>query len=133
MADHSHHGADPGSSGSHHDHGHGQGEAHGHDQHAGHGESMFRDRFWLSLAFTLLVVFFSDMVQEWFGYRAPEFPGSEWVAPVLGTAVFIYGGAPFIRGAIGEIRARQPGMRLRLRVAMTVALGASVGNTFGAL
>ena len=133
MADHSHHGADPGSSGSHHDHGHGQGEAHGHDQHAGHGESMFRDRFWLSLAFTLLVVFFSDMVQEWFGYRAPEFPGSEWVAPVLGTAVFIYGGAPFIRGAIDEIRARQPGMMLLIGMAITVAFGASVATTFGLL
>ncbi|MFO7293823.1 MAG: copper-translocating P-type ATPase [Actinomycetes bacterium] len=133
MADHSHHGADPGSSGSHHDHGHGQGEAHGHDQHAGHGESMFRDRFWLSLAFTLLVVFFSDMVQEWFGYRAPEFPGSEWVAPVLGTAVFIYGGAPFIRGAIAEIRARQPGMMLLIGMAITVAFGASVATTFGLL
>lgn len=133
MADHSHHGADPGSSGSHHDHGHGQGEAHGHDQHAGHGESMFRDRFWLSLAFTLLVVFFSDMVQEWFGYRAPEFPGSEWVAPVLGTAVFIYGGAPFIRGAIAEIRARQPGMMLLIGMAITVAFGASLATTFGLL
>src|SRR5690606_12446018 len=133
MADHSHHGADPGSSGSHHDHGHGQGEAHGHDQHAGHGESMFRDRFWLSLAFTLLVVFFSDMVQAWFGYRAPEFPGSGWVAPVLGTAVFIYGGAPFIRGAIAEIRARQPGMMLLIGMAITVAFGASVATTFGLL
>jgi len=94
---------------------------------------MFRDRFWLSLAFTLLVVFFSDMVQEWFGYRAPEFPGSEWVAPVLGTAVFIYGGAPFIRGAIAEIRARQPGMMLLIGMAITVAFGASVATTFGLL
>ena len=53
---------------------------------------MFRDRFWLSLALTIPIVFYSPMIQEWFGYTAPGFPGSEWVAPVLGTVIFIYGG-----------------------------------------
>src|SRR5690606_17161508 len=98
----------------------------GHDEHAGHGVAMFRDRFWLSLLLTLVVVFFSEMVQEWFGYTAPEFPGSDWVAPVLGTVVFVYGGAPFIQGAVSEIRARQPGMMLLIGMAISVAFGASL-------
>lgn len=46
---------------------------------------MFRDRFWLSLALTFPVFSSSEMIQEWFGYTAPTFSGSGWVAPVLGT------------------------------------------------
>jgi Cu2+-exporting ATPase len=119
---------------SHHDpssdhHGH---DAHaGHDKHAGHSVAMFRDRFWLSLLLTLPVVFYSEMIQEWFGYTAPTFPGSEWVAPVLGTIIFFYGGSPFLKGAVQEARDRQPGMMLLIGMAITVAFLASVATTLG--
>jgi Cu2+-exporting ATPase len=92
---------------------------------------MFRDRFWLSLLLTLPVVFFSEMIQEWFGYTAPTFPGSEWVAPVLGTVIFVYGGSPFLKGAVGELRDRQPGMMLLIGMAIVVAFVASAATTFG--
>jgi Cu2+-exporting ATPase len=92
---------------------------------------MFRDRFWLSLLLTLPVVFFSEMIQEWFGYTAPTFPGSEWVAPVLGTVIFVYGGSPFLKGAVGEIRDRQPGMMLLIGMAIVVAFAASAATTLG--
>ena len=46
------------------------------DQHAGHSPEMFRDKFWLSLGLTVLVVFWSAHIQELLGYRAPAFPGS---------------------------------------------------------
>lgn len=51
------------------------GNAHegGHDKHAGHTVAMFRDRFWISLLLTVPVVYFSPMVQEWFGYTARPF------------------------------------------------------------
>jgi Cu2+-exporting ATPase len=92
---------------------------------------MFRDRFWLSLLLTLPVVFYSEMIQEWFGYTAPTFPGSEWVAPVLGTIIFFYGGSPFLKGAVQEARDRQPGMMLLIGMAITVAFLASVATTLG--
>jgi Cu2+-exporting ATPase len=92
---------------------------------------MFRDRFWLSLLLTLPVVFYSEMIQEWFGYTAPRFPGSEWVAPVLGTIIFFYGGSPFLKGAVQEARDRQPGMMLLIGMAITVAFVASVATTLG--
>ncbi len=92
---------------------------------------MFRDRFWLSLALTIPIVFYSPMIQEWFGYTAPAFPGSEWVAPVLGTVIFIYGGMPFLRGAVQEVRDRQPGMMLLIGMAITVAYLASLATTIG--
>jgi P-type Cu2+ transporter len=92
---------------------------------------MFRDRFWLSLALTIPVVLYSDMIQEWFGYTAPPFPGSQWIPPVLGTVIFVYGGSPFLKGAVQEARDRQPGMMLLIGMAITVAFAASAATTLG--
>jgi P-type Cu2+ transporter len=114
--------------------GHGQ---HGGHQapggHAGHGDhaAQFRDRFWLSLALTVPVVAYSEMVQEWLGFTPPAFPGSAWVAPVLGTVVFLYGGRPFLEGGLAEARARQPGMMLLISLAILVGFGASAASALG--
>ena len=104
-----------------------------HDQHEGHGDhaAQFRDRFWLSLALTVPVVAYSEMVQEWLGFTPPQFPGSEWVAPVLGTTVFLYGGWPFLQGGLAEARARQPGMMLLISLAILVGFGASAASALG--
>ena len=109
-------------------------EDHGqaHDHHAGHDPAQFRDRFWITLALSVPVVFFSVMFQDLLGYTAPEFPGSEWIPPVLGTVIFIYGGQPFLTGAYHEARSRQPGMMLLIGLAITVAFGASLATEFGA-
>ena len=102
-----------------------------HDRHAGHSVAMFRDKFWLSLALTIPVIFWSSDVQRWLGYRAPSFPGSNLIAPVLGTVVFVYGGLVFIRGAWNELAAHQPGMMTLISLAITVAFGTSLAATFG--
>jgi Cu2+-exporting ATPase len=108
----------------------------GHGQHPGHGghgdhAARFRDRFWWSLALSVPVVAYSEMVQEWLGFTPPQFPGSQWVAPVLGTVVFVYGGWPFLEGGLAELRSRQPGMMLLISLAILVAFGASVATLFG--
>jgi Cu2+-exporting ATPase len=103
----------------------------GHDRHAGHSVAMFRDKFWLSFALTIPVVFWSTDVQHWLGYRAPSFPGSKLIPPVLGTIVFFYGGLVFIRGAKNELADRQPGMMTLISLAITVAFGTSLAATFG--
>lgn len=87
---------------------------------------MFRDRFWLSLLLTVPVVFYAHMIQMWFGYTAPHFPGSNLITPVLGTVIFLYGGGPFLVGAVRELRDRQPGMMLLIGMAITVAFVASM-------
>jgi Cu2+-exporting ATPase len=94
---------------------------------------MFRQRFWLTLALTIPVVLFSEMVQDWLGFSMPEFPGDSWIPPVLGTAVFLYGGSVFLKGAYDEIRARQPGMMLLISLAITVAFVASLASLVGLL
>jgi Cu2+-exporting ATPase len=93
---------------------------------------MFRNRFWVCLALTVPVIAWSQMPQEWFGYSAPRFPGSDLIPPLLGTVIFLYGGSPFLKGAIRELRARQPGMMLLIALAIVVAFVASLATTLGA-
>ena len=102
-----------------------------HDRHAGHSVAMFRDKFWLSFALTIPVVFWSTDVQHWLRYSAPSFPGSTWIAPILGTVVFVYGGLVFIRGAWRELADHKPGMMTLISLAITVAFGTSLAATFG--
>ncbi len=103
-------------------------------EHGGHGDhaAQFRDRFWLSLLLTIPIVVYSEMVQEWLRFTPPEIPGSQWVAPVLGTVVFLYGGRPFLEGGLAELRSRQPGMMLLISLAIRVAFAASLATGFGA-
>ena len=104
-----------------------------HHHHAGHSVAMFRDKFWLSFALTIPVVFWSSDVQRWLGYTAPSFPGSKLITPVLGTIIFLYGGLVFIRGAGHEIVERKPGMMTLISLGITVAFATSLAGTFGLL
>ena len=98
------------------------GEGHGaHVDHSGH-EQMFRRRFWISLVLSIPVLFYSPSVQGWLGYTAPAFPGSRWVTPLFAVIVFAYGGVPFLRMAVPELRNRRPGMMTLISLAITVAL-----------
>src|SRR5438445_54901 len=103
----------------------------GHDRHVGHSVAMFRDKFWLSFALTIPVVFWSTDVQHWLGYTAPSFPGSKFIPAILGTVVFVYGGLVFIRGAWGELADHKPGMMTLISLAIVVAFGTSLAATFG--
>ena len=105
----------------------------GHDRHSGHSVAMFRDKFWLSFALTIPVVFWSSDVQHWLGYTAPSFPGSNLIPPILGTVIFVYGGLVFIRGARNELADRKPGMMTLISLGITVAFFTSLAGTFGLL
>jgi P-type Cu2+ transporter len=112
--------------------GHKMSSTHGsHDRHAGHSVAMFRDKFWLSFALTIPVVFWSTDVQHWVGYTAPSFPGSKLIPAILGTVVFVYGGMVFIRGAWAELADHKPGMMTLISLAIIVAFGTSLAATFG--
>ncbi len=102
-----------------------------HDKHAGHSVATFRDKFWLSLALTIPVVLLSHDIQEWVGYSIPMFPGIEYIPAILGTIIFFYGGLVFLRGAVGELRDRQPGMMTLISMAITVAFVTSWAGTLG--
>ncbi|HEU4585607.1 MAG TPA: heavy metal translocating P-type ATPase [Gemmatimonadaceae bacterium] len=103
----------------------------GHDKHAGHSVAMFRDKFWVSLLLTIPTLIWGHMLQGAIGYTPPSFPGSRWIPAVFGTAVFLYGGTPFIQGAIREIRDRLPGMMTLISLAISVAFAFSAAVTLG--
>ena len=92
---------------------------------------MFRDKFWLSAALTVPILIWGHMLPGLFGYTPPRVPFAHWIAPVLGTVVFFYGGTPFLRGAVQEIRDRLPGMMTLIALAIGVAFVFSVAVTLG--
>ena len=102
-----------------------------HDKHAGHSITMFRDRFWISLALSLPTIAWGHMLPAALGWHPPSVPGARWIPPLFGTLVFGYGGLPFLAGALRELRARLPGMMTLIALAITVAFGFSAAVTLG--
>ncbi|WP_154794054.1 heavy metal translocating P-type ATPase [Occultella kanbiaonis] len=119
----------------HAEHDHGQHDPHaGHDAHAGHGGheghvAQFRRLFWITLILAIPTAAFSGMFADILGYTLPA--GTGWVSPVLGTVIFVWGGRPFLTGAVDELRSRRPGMMLLIGMAITVAFVASLGSSLG--
>ncbi len=102
-----------------------------HDKHAGHSVEMFKSKFWLSLVLTLPTLVWGHMLQRALHYTAPAFPGAEWIPALFGTAVFAYGGLPFLQGARREIASRLPGMMTLIALAITVAFVFSAAVALG--
>jgi Cu2+-exporting ATPase len=102
-----------------------------HGKHAGHSVAMFRDKFWVSLLLTLPTLVWGHMLRDWLGYTPPHVPGDHWFPAVFGTAVFVYGGTPFVQGAWRELRDRAPGMMTLIALAISVAFGFSLAVTLG--
>lgn len=97
--------------------------------HHGH-ETIFRRRFWVCLALSVPVLYFSPFVQESLGYTALRFPGSESITPLLAVVVFVYGGFPFLSMARVEFENRQPAMMMLVSLAITVAFVYSIASAF---
>src|SRR2546422_520321 len=108
-----------------------------HSAHA-HMVDDFRRRFWVSLALTLPVLATSEMVRHLLGLRGRlVFPGEGYVGFAFASAVYLYGGWPFLTGFVDELRARLPGMMTLVALAITVAYAYSTlvvlglpGNVF---
>ena len=111
------------------EHGGHQGGHEAHVDHTGH-EQMFRRRFWISLVLSIPVLVYSPALQQWLGYTAPTFPGSQWVTPVFAVIIFLYGGLPFLQMAVPEVRNRKPGMMTLISLAISVALVYSLATLF---
>ncbi|TFD59128.1 HAD family hydrolase [Cryobacterium suzukii] len=99
----------------------------GHDDHVG----QFRRLFWTMLVIAVPVVAFSHMFGSLVGYALPGIAGVAWISPVLGTVMYVWGGRPFLTGAVSELKSRKPGMMLLIALAITVAFLASWGASLG--
>ncbi len=106
-------------------------EAHqNHDKHQGHSPEMFREKFWLSLILTIPTLLYSTMIQSWLDFSMPTFFGSRYIPLLFGTILFFYAGTVFIKGALAEIRSRQPGMMSLISLAIVVSYIYSIATTF---
>jgi Cu2+-exporting ATPase len=103
----------------------------GHDKHEGHSPEMFRDRLLVSILLTIPILYFSPQIQDWFGFEAVSFTGSEWITAILGTILYVYAGSVFLKGGYREIRDRQPGMMTLISMAISVAYFYSLAVSFG--
>ncbi|MBS3809201.1 MAG: cadmium-translocating P-type ATPase [Desulfobacterales bacterium] len=91
----------------------------------------FKKRFWISLAITVPVLFLSPMIQSFLGLRELGFAGDQYVLFALSTAIFFYGGWPFLKGIFDELKKFQPGMMTLIAVAIATAYIYSSVVVFG--
>jgi Cu2+-exporting ATPase len=103
----------------------------GHNQHIGHNVEMFRNKFWVCLIISIPVLLWDPMIQQWFKYQLPSFPGSNFIPAVFGTIVFIYGGWIFLQGAYQELVHKTPGMMTLISLAINVAFFYSIAVMLG--
>jgi len=103
-----------------------------HQDHHAHMAADFRKRFWISLALTLPILVLSPMLQKLVGLReAISFSGDTYVLFGFASAVFWYGGWPFLKGLFDELNARKPGMMTLVAIAITTAYIYSSAVVFG--
>ena len=98
-----------------------------------HHQMMMKDfkiRFIVSIILTIPILLLSPLIQSFFGVEF-SFYGSNIVLFLLSTAVFFYGGWPFLKGIVNELSERSPGMMTLIAVAISVAYLYSSAVVFG--
>ena len=100
--------------------------------HHAHMAADFRKRFWISLVLTVPILVLSPMLQSLVGLgEAISFSGDLYVLFGLSSAVFWYGGWPFLTGFVEELKSRRPGMMTLISVAIATAYLYSSAVVFG--
>jgi Cu2+-exporting ATPase len=103
--------------------------AHTHHHHI-HNIEEFKRRFWVSLILTIPILFLSEMIEIWLGLHWIRIHFQREIISLFSVIVYFYGGWPFLRGLIQEIKSKQPGMMTLIGTAVTVALFYSIGTIF---
>lgn len=101
----------------------------GHDHHK-MMTADFKRRFYIVLILTVPVTALSPMIQHFMGVNW-QFRGSRYMLFALSTAGFFYGGWPFLKGLIEEIKSKNPGMMTLIGFAISVAYIYSTATVFG--
>ena len=102
------------------------------DPHSSHSSGIadFKRRFYVVLVLTIPIMLLSEMIQHWLNIPI-SFPGSKYLLLGLSSVVFFYGGWPFLKGLVGEIKVKNPGMMTLIGFAISVAYTYSVATIFG--
>ncbi len=104
----------------------------GHDHHPAHAGMIadFKKRFIVVLVLTVPIMLLSEMIQHWLNIHL-ILRGSQYVLFALSTIVFVYGGLPFLKGWMDEMRTKTPGMMTLIGFAISVAYIYSAATVFG--
>lgn len=107
-------------------------DGHNHSEHEGHTIEDFRKRFWISLVITIPILLLSPMIQHFLGLKeALRFNGDIYALFALSSFVFFYGGYPFLKGLVDELKKKLPGMMTLIALAISVAYFYSSAVVFG--
>ena len=90
----------------------------------------YKKRFYLTLILTIPIMLLSTMIQEFMGVDW-QFKGSMYILFALSSVVFFYGGWPFLKGLVNEVKEKNPGMMFLIAFAISVAYIYSVAVVFG--
>ena len=90
---------------------------------------MFKKRFFVCLVLTIPVLLFSETIQTWFHFTI-TIPYQTYILLTLATIIYVYGGWPFLKGLIQEVRKLQPGMMTLIGTAISVAFFFSAATVF---
>lgn len=105
---------------------------HSRSEHEGHTIEGFKKRFWISIIITIPILILSPMIQHFIGLKeALRFNGDINALFVLSSFVFFYGGYPFLKGLIDELKNKQPGMMTLIALAISVAYFYSSATVLG--
>lgn len=92
----------------------------------------FRRRFWISLILTIPVLALAPVIQGFLGLKdALQFAGESYVQFAFSAIIFFYGGFPFLKGLLDELKKKQPGMMTLISLAIIVAFVYSSAVVFG--
>ncbi len=104
----------------------------GHEDHHAMMAADFQQRFWICLVLTVPILVLSPMLQSLLGIEdVIAFPGDVYVLLAFSSAIYFYGGKPFLTGLFDEIREKQPGMMTLIGMAISVAYFYSAAVALG--
>lgn len=99
-------------------------------KHKGHSVEMFKRKLYVSLALTIPVLVLSPIIQDLLNFSF-KFSGDAILLFIFSSVLFFYGGSPFLKGAINELKNKVPGMMTLISLAITVAYFYSSAVIFG--
>jgi len=102
-----------------HTHKHNSSKKHTQHDHTSHIQD-FKKRFIISVILTIPVLILSDMIQKWFGFSITISFQKE-ILLLLSAIIYFYGGYPFLKGLLSELKNKKPGMMTLIGTAISVA------------
>lgn len=107
-------------------------QSHDHSDHHAHMVADFRRRFWVSLVLGIPIVLLSPLIQQFMGVKGQwDFPGDAYMQFGFSTIVFFYGGWPFLKGLVDELKKKNPGMMTLIGLAIFIAYAYSSAVVLG--